>query len=245
MVDNGTRVESLSGPACRPPADESCDWRLQTGCYEGDKCTFILFSAQPFLGHMGCAPAGSTPIGAPCEAPTETGTADDCVAGALCHEGECLAFCDLSDESSCGERQRCAAVSKPAVELCLESCDPVAQDCPPLPDGQPGGCYPADPFPRCMPTNGDGLPPGAACAALNDCAVGAGCLALPAGSRCTPVCDPFADPACNAESGLPLACGCAGCGPDELCGRIDAQSYGVCYPAAELGCACDTEPLCP
>jgi len=120
LVDDGASIDSGGGPACRPPLDEWCDPWLQTACGT-NKCTFILFSLEPLLGHIGCAPQGSIPIGAPCDTPTETGTTDDCVGGALCYEGTCHAFCSISDPDSCGATAQCLqTVDSRLLELCFD-----------------------------------------------------------------------------------------------------------------------------
>ena len=90
--------------------NQTCDPLAQTGCPSGQKCTWIVDATPPqspqYIGHVGCAPAGSKAVKETCAygLPGDTGY-DDCAAGLVCSSykpkadgtwapGFCKAICD-------------------------------------------------------------------------------------------------------------------------------------------------------
>jgi hypothetical protein len=68
---------------CGPTPQGSCDMLAQTGCAAGEACQYTG-------GSFGtCGTPGATPTGDSCSSET-------CVAGATCHSGTCMKFCDTN-----------------------------------------------------------------------------------------------------------------------------------------------------
>lgn len=74
------------------------------GCSDGDKCALLVTHADPAFSRIACVPDGDVPLDGACThglPGTATGY-DDCVEGAACVDGVCLAFCVLGDDCSSG-----------------------------------------------------------------------------------------------------------------------------------------------
>jgi len=122
-----------------------CNPVTQDGCADGEKCSWLVVSEDPFLGRTDCVPDGAAEIGGACTegvAGEETGF-DDCAAGGLCIAMTCRKICTV-DPDSCGEGFACSTYvdtlsDDPAENLgvCDPTCDPVAQDC----EDETQGCY--------------------------------------------------------------------------------------------------------
>lgn len=126
----------------------ACDPVSQTGCRDGDKCTWVTVSEDPLQGRTLCRPDGTVELGDPCEE-GELDQADDCKAGGLCLHGVCTQICSREPDS-CTQGDRCSlfanvfedqtdASGLPAVGACRATCDPVMQTC----EGEEA-CYLAD-----------------------------------------------------------------------------------------------------
>ena len=124
---------------------EGCNPVTQEGCADGEKCSWLVVSEDPFLGRTDCVPDGTVEVGGTCAdgaAGEETGF-DDCAAGGLCIAMTCRAICTI-DPDSCGEGFACSSYvdtfsDDPAenIGVCDPTCNPVAQDC----EDETQGCY--------------------------------------------------------------------------------------------------------
>ncbi|HEX5058484.1 MAG TPA: hypothetical protein VFV99_03945 [Kofleriaceae bacterium] len=128
-----------------PDAAGVCNPLTQTGCNVGDKCTWLLDAVTPqYVGHIGCAPAGTANTGDACiyGAPGVTGY-DGCKKGLVCGDyrggaGVCKQICDNQGGSpACGANTSCVTYSglfstgsttPAAAGVCDPSCDPLADN---------------------------------------------------------------------------------------------------------------------
>ena len=117
-------------------AFELCNPKTQTGCQQGQKCTWIHDQANPPIGHIGCVPDGSLLPGAACEPPVAGPSGyDRCAAGTLCLDGTCATICEAELASStcagsdvCSTRDDLLTVGGTAVAgLCVPRCDALTQ----------------------------------------------------------------------------------------------------------------------
>ncbi len=169
---------------------EYCDPFMQN-CPEGEKCVpYSSTGSEQFDAHK-CVPVlGEQPAGEPC---TYAGTAestDDCDATGVCwnvHDvdgelvGTCYTFCmGTVDTPECPEGTVCPISGSGSLDLCVDTCDPIAQDC----DDEGTACYywATGSF-VCIPPLTD-LPPGATCGFINDCTA-----ALCVTAEVLPTCD--------------------------------------------------------
>ncbi len=130
FVDSGTTIDATVTAECNPVA--------QTGCDPGDKCTWIVESADPYLAYTGCTTDGDKDLNEACTSP-DTG-ADDCMAGYYCLSGTCAEICNtaaMRAQGSCPDGYACGTYNQlfedmgdGAVGICDFLCDPVQQDCP-------------------------------------------------------------------------------------------------------------------
>lgn len=148
----------------------TCDPIAQTGCAAGAKCTWIIDAdgggGQPAIGHVGCAPAGSTADGAACAAAQANvnGGADSCIAGDLC-AGTCKPICGLSAVSgpgACSVNHACIALpgvftssGVPTAGVCQVTCDPLTQRLSGTATEACGSLDPSRPTGTCVPTSGE------------------------------------------------------------------------------------------
>ena len=134
------------------PADASpdapsgpCDPLMQTGCGANSKCTWLIDAVMPqYIGHIGCAPDGTSAAGAACTygAAGTTGY-DDCAKGSVCSAfiqpgvaGVCKQICDQQGGTPmCDASHTCVSYSQlfstgettpVAGGVCDETCDPLA-----------------------------------------------------------------------------------------------------------------------
>jgi hypothetical protein len=174
-------------------------------CPEGEKCV-------PFSNNGGnlnankCVPVlGEGHVGDPCISDGAVEATDDCDAKSVCHDlmevdgqlvGECAAFCTgNADEPTCDPGTACLIQGDGSVTLCIDTCDPLAQNC------DPGfGCYWSTVDFVCLFTTQD-IPTGEACGYVNDCASGNYCAdgsevpGCEAPACCTSYCD-LSQPTC-------------------------------------------------
>lgn len=174
------------------PEGEKCvPWGSTGGNWDANKCVPVLGDQKP---------------GEPCHYNGTVEATDDCDATSHCWDvmdvngegiGTCAPFClgtaddpMCPDYPGCGEYS-CLISSNSSINLCILTCDPLAQDC-----GEGLACLWNGEF-HCIFTTQD-LPIGAECGYFNDCVAGTGCVSadeLPdcTGSACcTPFCDPSA-----------------------------------------------------
>lgn len=185
-------------PSDQPPEHESCDpWKQD--CDEGEKCVPIATSGGSWDAHA-CVPVnGDQAPGEPCiYAGKEEGT-DDCDATSMCWNviekegelvGECLPFCmGTHDDPVCPADSHCPISGDGTINVCLPTCDPVAQGCR---DGL--ACTWAQSKFLCV-VSLDDIPAGEPCGFINDCAPGLACITAEVvpdcngSSCCSPYCD--------------------------------------------------------
>jgi len=136
--------------------EPTCDMFAQD-CPSGEKCAWYDPSGGSSYASTRCVPIVPEPDGVG-DACTLTGDGmgfDTCELGALCwdvdpetEEGTCTAYCigDAANPMCPDPEQRCMGRN---LQLCLPSCCPVEQDCPPR-----QGCYPVSNSFICAPDAG-------------------------------------------------------------------------------------------
>ena len=239
---NANQPDAPGGGPCNPVA--------QTGCAVGEKCALILDDPDSGAGHVGCVADGTQAVGAACTEPTVAGGADNCLAGGDCYRGTCNEICttvnDQCADGTCVTFQDGNGNPIP-IEICLPSCDLLAQDCV----GEGTGCYLAG-EPVCVGAGSANL--GEPCAAANACMVGMVCVGSDMGGFfCRGFCGPWMD--CFTKAGEVTSCACGAtlaCGPADICfaigdgmGGAAHDTAGVCIPAADSDCNCTGTPICP
>ncbi len=123
------------------PAPVQCDPYAQTGCADGEKCTFMWANDQLQIGETVCVAAGNVPVGGACtfqSPPSQENpeaVPDDCEAGALCAFGSCAAICGVDPADTCGPDGFCNLygnlfTDRDSTGICGPACDPIFQDCP-------------------------------------------------------------------------------------------------------------------
>jgi hypothetical protein len=177
----------MPNPDQNPTAD--CDPILQD-CPVGEKC--VGFGISGAWDNNKCVPVtGNQGLGQPCSVDSIASSMDNCDEQGQCfnldgnNNGVCLAFCGCTYEMPvCAGGTTCLVANDGSLALCVESCDPLLQDCP---IGE--GCYSSNGGLICA-AQGD-TPVGESCGFINDCEPGSGCANIPAcgGLCCTPFCD--------------------------------------------------------
>jgi len=108
-------------------------------CPEGEKCV----PYAPTGSHLGANKCvmieGDTPPGQPCISDGLGEASDSCDGDSYCwnteeidgeHQGVCAGFCaGAPDNPMCPEGQVCLISNDGALSVCVDSCDPLAQDC--------------------------------------------------------------------------------------------------------------------
>ena len=211
-----------------------CDIWAQD-CATGEKCTPWADDGGNSWNATRCVPLAPDPkhVGDVCsvEGVINSGL-DDCELGSMCWNvdpetnlGECVGFCvGIEADPMCEDPCRTCVISNSGVlPLCLESCDPLLQNCP-----EGDACYPDGDTFSCVPDTGGEQPLlGDPCQPSELCDPGLFCA--PAASL----------PACIAEWG----CCAAFCDLDanEICttpGAVCVPWYGDGGPP--IGCEIQT-----
>lgn len=198
---------TMDGGGTDVPVDTaSCDPFAQD-CAEGEKCVAYNSGGGTWDDNK-CVPInGNGEPGEPCVLDGyELGT-DDCGASSYCFNvdselmGTCTAFCQGSpQEPSCPGSMECSITNDGTLNMCIQLCDPLLQDCP-NPDE---GCYLAAGNFVCSDSPTE-HPTGSPCGFIDDCAGGNICIsamALPSCEGdfcCSPFCDLSADAQCPVE----------------------------------------------
>lgn len=199
--DGGTDTAPFV-PQADVTTDSTCDPWLQD-CPEGDKCVAFASTGENWDANK-CVPvSGSGQHGDPCMFADAQQTVDDCGPDSFCWNvnldgvGSCTPFCrGTSDEPICGGDDSCIIANEGSINLCLQRCDPLLQDC----DGENVCFYDFGGHFVCTFAS-DGIPTGSPCGFINDCAAGNVCLDavnLPLcadASCCAAFCD-LANPSC-------------------------------------------------
>jgi hypothetical protein len=173
---------------------------FQQDCAEGDKCVPYASSGGTWDANK-CVPVlGSQSAGEPCTSDGIVEATDDCDATSFCWNveevdgemlGTCFDFCQGSaDMAECPEGYYCPISSDGAINLCFQTCDPIAQDCQ---DGF--GCYWGGVAFTCIFTVEPGIADGQPCGYVNDCLPGSYCIDASFIPACTgpACCSPFCD----------------------------------------------------
>ena len=205
-------------PDLDAPAEDECDgWIMPLqDCPEGQKCTFD----DGFWGSH-CVDVVPDPKGMyePCQllmGDTFSGH-DDCGAGLFCWDvdpetgvGLCIGFCHgPRDNLTCSDpAANCWICQECALGLCIPSCNPLAQDCP------PGDlCIPdliSDGFTCILDASGDAGQAFDPCEFANTCDPGLFCANPTLAKECDPMasgcCLPFCDLTMPTCPGNGLTC---------------------------------------
>jgi hypothetical protein len=182
-------AEVAGGCAFTPPEGWPCDPVCDTGCAEGQTCTWTN-------GAFGCLEAGAAGLDEACSPDGPTCASGACLTPSGGGPAVCRAFC--VDHEDCPDTRPCDGVlqSDGPVMACgdpLSSCDVLLQDC-----AGAAGCYLSQKGAVCLPPGQ--LLDGAACHYTNDCRPGSGCVVIDAQTTCAPLCDlaePFSDGGCE------------------------------------------------
>jgi hypothetical protein len=172
-----------TGSFYAPPEDISdflgCDPWMQD-CPEGEKCVPYASTGGNWNANK-CVPiTGDGQSGDPCLHGGVVEASDDCGPELHCWNvmnvegqaiGTCTEFCQGdANEPQCPPDTSCLIAYDGAVNLCIATCDPLAQDC-----GPGLGCYWTMSEFNCVLTTSD-IPVGEPCNFINDCIAGAACL---------------------------------------------------------------------
>lgn len=222
-TDTSTTTDSFV-PLVDADPTPNCDPFTQD-CPDGEKCVPYASSGGAWDANKCVAVMGEQAPGEPCVYGGLTESTDDCDATSFCWNveevdgemlGTCHGFCEgTADMPECPEGYHCPISSDGPINLCFQTCDPIAQDCQ---DGL--GCYWDNRAFACIFTQEPGIADGQPCGYINDCLPGSFCV------------DGAVVPACN---------GSACCVPFCDLGLGDAQCAGVpgtfCVPFWEQGLA--------
>ena len=182
---------------------DPCDPFMQD-CPEGEKCVAYASSGGPWDANK-CVPVlGDQHPGEPCHYSDAFESTDDCDATSFCWDvtidgtGTCAPLClGSADVPQCPDpigcrSYGCLLAGNFTPNVCILSCDPLAQDC-----GEGLACFWDGHSFQCIFTTED-HPIGEACGFINDCVAGSNCTEaelLPSCAGdfcCTPSCDPTA-----------------------------------------------------
>jgi hypothetical protein len=188
-------------------AVSECDPFMQD-CPEGEKCVPYGSTGGNWDANKCVAVTGSGTAGDTCTYGGTTSADDDCDATSHCWDvqdvdgqlvGTCTSFCTgTADSPTCDPGTSCLIANDGSINLCIQTCDPLLQDC-----GPNLACFWANNDFQCIFTTQD-IPTGEPCGYINDCAAGNTCLnaeVLPncnGSACCGSFCD-LSDPTCITE----------------------------------------------
>jgi hypothetical protein len=223
-----------------PYPDETwCDPWAKGECPDGEKCMPVALEVGSNSWDSAvCRPLyGDQEEGEPCHALNLIDGQDTCAEGLMCWDpdpdtqvGMCVAMCSgTPDAPQCGEGMVCNVDKNGVINLCMETCTPLEDDCP-------VGCRcsasldvrgfwcarQAEEFEKGAPCSWDQQCKGGLACADQDTAA---CEDLPEGSNhwgcCTEYCDLEAEAPCAGEGEM--------CAPyyDQTWSSIDPLAIGV------------------
>lgn len=203
---SSTGTSGADGTFIVPPDSLSdsgnCDNWAQN-CPPGYKCTVYADNGGNAWNNMKCVPVMEDP-GAPGEPCFVVGSAvsgvDSCDVGVMCwdvnaeNEGVCVALCTGTPRMPvCMSGFWCFITNEAVLNLCLEICDPLTQDCP----GDEHCIAIPDDVPKCLldPSSTEGLH--GPCEFINGCDAGLACVDSSAAVECnlesSGCCVPYCD----------------------------------------------------
>lgn len=204
--DTNTSGSFYAGPDVDYSNVNECD-PFGQDCPEGEKCVPYASSGGTWDANKCVMVTGSGSAGDPCTYAGSIEATDDCDPTTLCWDvvdvegvptGVCTEFCTgTPDDPLCPEQTSCVIANEGSINLCIESCDPLLQECGP---GQ--GCYWAGDDFVCLFAPEEPLADGEPCGQFNDCAPGSWCVAggllasCDGSSCCTALCDTLDPDAC-------------------------------------------------
>jgi hypothetical protein len=215
--DDGTGVNFVNDPDVGLGANECDVWGQD--CPDGEKCAPWANDGGTSWNSTRCVPVmpDAKQPGDPCTTDgSDVSGNDDCAMGSLCfavnpetNSGICVPFCEGSAQDPvCADAdQQCNISNEGVLILCLDTCDPILQDC--HQGDQPQGCYPVNQDFLCWPDfSFDVGSVGDPCAYFNVCDVGLYCAdpavlpdCLGATGCCTEYCD-LSDDAAACSAGV-------------------------------------------
>jgi hypothetical protein len=224
--------------------DCECDVFAQD-CPEGEKCSAYADDGGGSWNNTKCVPVMENPKqpGEPCmvEVSGVSGI-DDCEKGAMCWDtdaenmGVCVALCKGTLESGFCEEpgKACVIYADAVLNLCLDGCDPLAQDCDPsdVCIGTQSG-----EFLCVLDASGEEGQQHDPCMFANSCDPGLLCLDATAADECDPMawecCQPFCD---LSDPDADKKCGGAGqvCNPYFEMGEAEPEYENVGYCAIPM-----------
>jgi hypothetical protein len=197
----GTTMGFVPDPGDMVAVSE-CDPWVQD-CPEGEKCVAYGSTGTGWDANRCAIIKGDGQEGDPCVYDGVVESTDDCGADTWCwnvnmdNVGTCTPFCEgTPDDPICDPGFGCSIANNGSINLCLQQCDPLLQDC----EGENICFYDFSGNFVCAFGAGD-IPTGEPCGYINDCSAGNVCLdagALPncnGASCCGAFCD-LTDPAC-------------------------------------------------
>ena len=191
--------DTIAEPACDPWAqdcgeDEKCvPYSPSGGVWDSNKCVPVIGDGQ---------------VGDSCTYDGISSATDSCAVDSHCWDvmdvdgmnvGVCTPFCTGSADSPiCGPETSCLIANEGSINLCIQTCDPLLQEC-----SEGLACFWANNDFNCIFTT-DEVTEGGACGYINDCAPGNFCASaqlLPeceGSDCCTAFCD-LSDSICAVE----------------------------------------------
>lgn len=154
-----------------------CDPWVQD-CPDGEKCVAYGSTGGNWDSNK-CVPVtGSGQSGDPCMYAGTVESTDDCGADTWCWNvnmegvGTCTPFCEgTPDEPLCEPGFGCSIANNGSINLCLQACDPLLQDC-----GGENVCFYDFSGNFVCAFAADMIPTGEPCGFINDCAPGNVCV---------------------------------------------------------------------
>jgi hypothetical protein len=181
--DSSNDTNNSTGSFYAVPEDDfsslsDCDPFAQD-CPDGEKCVPYASTGGTWDANK-CVPVtGADGPGDPCTSNGIIEASDTCDETSVCFfveevDGElvgvCTEFCTgFADEPVCPESSTCVIANDGSLNLCVQACDPLAQDCP-----LGLGCYWLDDEFGCASPAAD--PVGEPCSFISDCAAGSLCV---------------------------------------------------------------------
>jgi hypothetical protein len=196
---------------------QPCDIWAPMDCPEGQKCTMVGCEVGTSVWDSNVCRdiQGDAQVGDECmytDGSALSGN-DNCYLGSVCWDadpdtgiGYCVSFCSGSpDAPICPEGSKCTLTSSGVINLCLPTCEPLAQDC-----GQNNICIPVNDSYECvLDASGGQAPYGTPCNYINSCNAGLICVdaSLVPAPQCTQS-SGCCSPMCSISAGAP----CPGAG---------------------------------